>query len=459
MFTIDKQGLRQKEIGDVKVDDYREIARMFTNNPQYKDKSIYLIPDNYIHQLQDNDRYNQLDKDEVYEDVDNVMPDFSEIKMKAGRMGRKIKKADISRIENLYESIKGTGFMDDKELDEYIEALTETEPVKHVLRSAFEEKEQYIPLTYLHPSISFSRNEFDTEDVQGELVPMPITNFNKEEIDAIKDGKTAFWKKSTRKGDDGWKKVFIRGNYVDELKQNGYNGEQVYTDAPREIKSSSSDNSILEEPTFVPYKPTGIEMIEITYIYGPNRSGKTYYAAKYARLWSEMFENWPIYLFSRRDADKVLDDIPALSRVKIDQDIVDNPLSMTDFEKSLVIFDDVDTISDKKIRVAIQKLRDDIMETGRQKMIYVINTSHLGSNYGPTRTVLNEANSYTLFPRKGNYAHNFRILKDKMGIKPEVIKRIMDKPHGLAHQGKWGWITVYKDSPQYVISETGVHLL
>jgi len=212
-------------------------------------------------------------------------------------------------------------------------------------------------------------------------------------------------------------------------------------------------------PIHIKYIPTGEEMVEITYIYGPNRSGKTYYAAKYATLWSEMFEDWPIFLFSRRDKDKVLDDIKAVNRVTIGESLVTAPLTMTDFEHSLVIFDDIDTIADKKICKAIQKLRDDIMETGRQKMIYVINTSHLGMNWTPTRTVLNEANSYTLFPRKGNYEHNFNILKSKMGMKPTVIKSIMDRPDGLAHQGKWGWVTVYKDSPQYIIYEQGVKLL
>jgi len=287
--------------------------------------------------------------------------------------------------------------------------------------------------------------------------------------DNIKNGKTGFFikKKDTRKGGANetalWKEVYIKGNHVEDLKQNGYNGEEVYLSEDQ--AKSEEDKGRLKEPWFLKYKPTGIEMVEITYIYGPNRSGKTYYGAKYATLWSEMFENWPIFLFSRRDQDKVLDDIVntsgdrAVSRVAIDESLITNPLSMLDFEHSLVIFDDIDTIADKKICKAVQKLRDDIMETGRQKMIYVINTSHLGANYMSTRTVLNEANSYTLFPRKGNYEHNCRILKEKMGMKPDMVRKIMDRPDGIAYKGKWGWVTVYKDSPQYIISESGVRLL
>ncbi len=462
MLTIDNKGLRRTEINGVEITDFREIARIFSKNPKYEGKSIYLVPDNYILDIEKaNPSTTELDS----------LSHVTEAKSKSGRKGRKIKKSDIDLMRCALENT-----MPLEDLDEYISSLVEEskgkdlsilndrkKAIKDVYKKAI--RIAYLPNSMR--SIIFKPGELDYEFINetgekeidiGELVPLPITNFNKEEIDDIRLGKTAFYVKRPITGSckTGWKRVTIKGDMVEQLVLGGYNNDEVYN---AESPLVADGQIVASFPEHIKYIPTGEEMVEITYVYGPNRSGKTYYAAKYATLWSEMFENWPIFLFSRRDKDKVLDEIKALNRVSIDESLVKEPLTMTDFEHSLVIFDDIDTIADKKICKAVQKLRDDIMETGRQKMIYVINTSHLGMNWTPTRTVLNEANSYTLFPRKGNYEHNFNILKSKMGMKPDVIRGIMDRPEGLAHQGKWGWVTVYKDSPQYIIYENGVKLL
>jgi glycerol-3-phosphate cytidylyltransferase-like family protein len=493
MLTIDTKGLRRTEINGVEVSDFREIARIFSMNPKYENKSIYLIPDNYILDIGRGAGQGAFDIGRgAGQGAFDALSHVTEAKHKSGRKGKKVKQVDINLMRSALEST-----MPAEDLEEYIQFLENeskmgygndsrggsTKPEK-----VTEERKKAIKSVYNvaikgaigHMQSSICRqiifNDLDWECTatndsnggekeidRGELVPLPITNFTKEQIDDIRLGKTVFYIKrpisSTCK--TGWKRVTIKGDMVDRLVEGGYNNDEVYTD-DNELMERDEDNNevvVAGPPIHIKYIPTGEEMVEITYIYGPNRSGKTYYAAKYATLWSEMFEDWPIFLFSRRDKDKVLDDIKAVNRVTIDESLVTAPLTMTDFEHSLVIFDDIDTIADKKICKAIQKLRDDIMETGRQKMIYVINTSHLGMNWTPTRTVLNEANSYTLFPRKGNYEHNFNILKSKMGMKPTVIKSIMDRPDGLAHQGKWGWVTVYKDSPQYIIYEQGVKLL
>lgn len=485
MLTVDEKGLRKKTINGVEVTDFREIARIFSENPKYKDKSIYLVPDNYIkditggaaprRQHTDDDKEGRLGapQDEgrlgAPQDMESIV---SEAKYNSGRAGRKLNKSDVSMLRSALEKT-----MPLEDLDEYITLLScdkkltksgETRPdnkaaIKTVYSKAFSKKLAKTSDEYKEcREILFKDKELDHLDAvsgeveRGELVPLPITNFSKEQIDDIRLGKTIFYVKRKHPGDSHtiWKKVTIKGNLAEQIIDGGYNNDEIFLE---EVPAGSRGGA--SPPIFQPYVPTGEEMVEITYIYGPNRSGKTYYAAKYATLWSEMFEEWPIFLFSRRDKDKVLDEIPAVNRVNVDSSLVTNPLTMTDFEHSLVIFDDIDTIADMKIRKAIQKLRDDIMETGRQKMIYVVNTSHLGMNWAPTRTVLNEANSYTLFPRKGNYEHNAKILHSKMGMKPAMIKEIMERPKGLAHQGKWGWITVYKDSPQYVMHENGIKLL
>ena len=322
----------------------------------------------------------------------------------------------------------------------YIDSLNKTLKVN---LSSLSLKELYFP-----PSLGIK------------LVPLPINNIDSlstTDTKFIREGKTNFFEKSSQK------QYITYGDYTKDE-----DGKDIL-EIEKEVdgKQYSLVPTIYEE-----YEPTGEEMIEISYIYGPNRSGKTYYAAEYVKEWKKIFKDWPIYLFSRRDKDKILDDIEGVERVIIDESLITEPLSMTDFSHSLVIFDDVDTITNKEICSSIQKLRDDIMETGRQKMIYVINTSHLGMNYLKTRTVLNEANSYTLFPRKGNYEHNFKILQNKMGMKATDIRSIIDSTFkirvesgqkedvtGYGYRGTWGWVTIYKDSPQYFIYENGCKIL
>lgn len=431
MFVIDKSGLRECHINDVHITDYREVAIIVPKDEKseekYYGKSIYLVPDNYIKDL-------------------NARLPLGQMISKSGRAGRRVRKQERKILEDMIANV------DETEADEYLKAALGSgilqddrfDDVKTVVKSCYKMMAQDIK--------NSTKLVFDDSV---ELVPVPITNFSPEKIEEVLKGRTTFWIKSSRDGEP--KMMSIVGDHVENLVKNGYNGELVLGVDPKTYEEINQETSLY--PIWHPYQPSGEEMVEITYIYGPNRSGKTYYAAKYATLWSELFKDWPIYLFSRREKDKVLDDLPNLSRVDIGRILEEPKLTMVDFEKSLVIFDDIDTIPDKDLCRAVQKLRDDIMETGRQRMIYVINTSHLGMNWGPTRTVLNEANSYTLFPRKGNYSHNFKILEVKMGINKDMIRKIIDKPDGLAWQGKWGWITVYKDSPQYVIWENGVMLL
>ncbi len=441
MFYIDNTNMGDYELPS----DIREIALITSKNPKYKGKSIYL-------------------KTDIKPVIGKItISDIEETKNKCGRDGRKLRKKDIREI---YDKINGNVII--------TESLNESTPDRKYVIEKIHKKvieDSYKCNPFGGCILEFKLGELDYGDkddpgYEGYITPIPIINgsFTKKKLKYILKGKTNYIIRTL----GHWEGKEINGDMVDTLLEDGIEkakNRELIVD-PELQKIEDQDIKLIESKYlndeklgYNKYTPTGDELIEISYVYGPNRSGKTFYSANYAKLWSEIFEDWPIYLFSRRDKDKVLDDISSLRRVEIDERLVTDPLTMTDFENSLVIFDDVDTIVDKKICQAIQKLRDDIMETGRQKMIYVINTSHLAMNWKPTRTVLNEANSYTLFPRKGNYEHNFKILKDKMGLKTKIIRDIIEKPDGLAYKGRWGWITVYRDSPQYLIYENGVRLL
>jgi len=99
----------------------------------------------------------------------------------------------------------------------------------------------------------------------------------------------------------------------------------------------------------------------------------------------------------------------------------------------------------------VQTLRDSLLKRGRHEDISVVVTNHLLTNYKETRTILNEVNSITFFPKSGS-SHGIQyMLKTYVGLAAKQIQRIFTLPSR--------WITVYKHYPMYVVYEKGIYLL
>jgi hypothetical protein len=118
---------------------------------------------------------------------------------------------------------------------------------------------------------------------------------------------------------------------------------------------------------------------------------------------------------------------------------------------SICIFDDIDTIPEKKLLTAVYKLRDDLLETGRHFNITVICTSHLIANGIRTRPMLNEASSVTIYPKASTAYHVKRILKDYFGVPTKLATRVLELPTR--------WVTLYKGFPQFLLYERGAMIL
>ena len=91
---------------------------------------------------------------------------------------------------------------------------------------------------------------------------------------------------------------------------------------------------------------------DVYYITGPSGSGKSYFVRMYCEQYKKKFKNNEIYLFSYLKTDESLDSVKP-KRVKLDEELYNDPLKVDEFAHSCVIFDDTDCISDKKIRNAV----------------------------------------------------------------------------------------------------------
>jgi len=190
---------------------------------------------------------------------------------------------------------------------------------------------------------------------------------------------------------------------------------------------------------------------QILYITGASGSGKSYYTKLYCDEFKRIFPKREVYLFSSLADDSSIDKIKGLKRVKLGEDFLKDELTAEDFKDSMVIFDDVDCLTDKKLRLKVQAILNSILETGRHYNVYCIYTSHLPCAGNDTKRILNESHSITFFPHGLGGRSLKYLLENYLGFDKLQIKKIKKLESR--------WCTVLKTYPQVVISEKEVYTI
>lgn len=196
----------------------------------------------------------------------------------------------------------------------------------------------------------------------------------------------------------------------------------------------------------------------VIYVAGPAGAGKSTYASTQADKYRKIFPGNQIYIFSRLDSDPAFDGKfnPPPIRMKIDNTLLSHPIDITKQLKGgcLVIFDDIDTIPDDKLKKAVLKLENDILEIGRHQNIYIIACCHLinSNDRKFSRTILNEATSITVFPKSGCSYQIEYLLKHYFGMSDKKAKELLASIDSR-------WLTLFKGYPQAVCTEKSCFLL
>lgn len=188
---------------------------------------------------------------------------------------------------------------------------------------------------------------------------------------------------------------------------------------------------------------------QIMYITGASGSGKSTYIASYCKKYKKAFPNNEIYVFSALGEDTSLDVIKP-NRIKLDERMVTDPLTVDDFKDCMTIFDDIDVIGDKKIREAVYQVLNAILETGRHTKTSVCISNHLPTAGKDTRRVLNEAHSVVWFPHSGSGVGMRRLLIDYLGLDKLIIKKIKKL--------KTRWACLFKNYPTIIMTEMSMFL-
>jgi len=192
------------------------------------------------------------------------------------------------------------------------------------------------------------------------------------------------------------------------------------------------------------------DLVEKVYISGVSGSGKSTYTGKYIKEFKKMFKNDEIFVFSSVSKDEAFDKFNPI-RIPIDEDLLEEPLNISDFENSLTIFDDTDTIRNKIYRDIVNGIKAEMIEIGRHYKARCIITSHMISNYRSTRQILNEATSITFFPKSSGTYHIKNYLKTYAGLDKSQIQKILK----ISSR----WITIYRTYPSYIVWEHGISIL
>jgi len=193
-----------------------------------------------------------------------------------------------------------------------------------------------------------------------------------------------------------------------------------------------------------------LDMVNRLLISGQSGAGKSYFAG----CWLQTFLDWAgprdVFIFSKVAEDESLDEIEGAQRVDLSE-LPDDPIQVEDLAGAVALFDDVDTISNKKELRAVQDLRNDVLQTGRHDKIQVLTINHLLTNGSETRKALTEATAVVLFPRAGTRLQATRYLRDYCGFERPLVRKIMSVPSR--------WVYVARTFPPYVVHERGAFLI
>lgn len=217
------------------------------------------------------------------------------------------------------------------------------------------------------------------------------------------------------------------GRPLCKVEKGKYDGMIVSVSTSDALPSDDKDENLIKEfkrlsiPNESKFQqiPDKTREREILYITGCSGSGKSTYTRKFIEQVKKSKKDIPIYLFSALPDDESLDSIKPL-RVQLDDSLLEDPIDIKEFENSVLIFDDIDVIPNRKIREEVIKIMNLGLEVGRHYKIIMVITNHLPTNGRDTRRILNEASSFTYFPHSANARIKY-FLTEYVGVDKKMI--------------------------------------
>jgi len=248
--------------------------------------------------------------------------------------------------------------------------------------------------------------------------------------------------------------VKLENAILNEKPPKEYTLKKLYEAAKEELDRTSGKHLIFDDGTLqaIPFIDPDEKQRNALFISGPSGSGKTTYAVEWIKQYKKIYPKRKIFLFSRKKEDRILDRIQGLVRVLLDDELLEDPIEVDKMKNMLLIFDDIETIPDKKLATYVKNLRDDILEIGRSMGLDVISTSHQLMNWQATRKLISESTDIIFFLRNGTAFHSKNFMSKYCGFDNTMIKKI------TALRSRW--VHLHRNpAPMYVLSEHEVTII
>ena len=169
-----------------------------------------------------------------------------------------------------------------------------------------------------------------------------------------------------------------------------------------------------------------------------------------------MYPKNPIYLISYLKHDETLDAYKKITRIDVfQQDFLDECLDIdleVDFKDSFVIFDDVDSIVNKKTKEKIYGFLNKMLRIGRHCGLSVAYSGHELYHSHELNAILNESMTITFFPKFLNFKKMHYLLERYFGLSKEQITKIRAIKDTRP-------ITYIKGSEKVILSDTRCFIL
>lgn len=283
------------------------------------------------------------------------------------------------------------------------------------------------------------------DTLNNEILFVDTSDSSADRIDSIQDIDFSSYFKTLKPRDALIKQNLLAQHVSKQLPPADDELAGVYTQV---IKDSSRD-FCLKTGSFIPIPNVNHDRT-VWYLFAASGAGKTYLASSIIKQWMKL-NSESVYVFSALDDDKVLDKLG--NRIKrVNVDTLADPMDINELpDGCLVLYDDMDTITEKAVKENAFNLLNQILQIGRHKKISCIVTSHLATDFNRTRIILNEAHYICVYPSSGSFYQIQYLLKNYCGLSTEDIKKVKSL--------RTRWVCVYRHYPQYVLAEHECYLL
>ena len=212
------------------------------------------------------------------------------------------------------------------------------------------------------------------------------------------------------------------------------------------LNKHGSLDYIQTDKTLIPILNFEDEKNDRVMVIAKTGAGKSTLLNKLIKQKLELYPEKRVFVFSAFNGDKSLDS----GLENIIEYLDDGDYTIEDFEESIVIFDDIDSITDPKVEKKLYKLLTSLLQSGRHYNTCLFFAGHVLKNGQKTKYLINEANNIFIFPQDGANAQKEKWLKDYIGLPMKEINKILGSDER--------WVRIHNEMPVYIMTEHEIYL-